>query len=346
MEKLKNLLYELTCDNAPSGGEQTISSLYRLLNATGCDIRTDALSNIYAIKECNIKNAKRVLIDTHIDEVSLIVTEIDKNGFLHFDINAGIDPKILPASEVSVMGKGQITGIISTKPPHMQTADDYKTAIDIKDMVIDIGYDYENAIKRVKKGDLVVLKSKSFSMINNRFCAKSIDNRASVAIMIAILEELKEKELDFDLYISFSSLEEFTGNGAKCVGYNVFPDEAIVLDTTHAKTPGACDHKCYEMGGGPAIGVSPILNDDLTRELISICENNDIKYQIEGICSKTGTNADNIALSSKGVKTALVSLPIKYMHTPSEVVSLEDMRDIKKLILNFLLDKRRRLTYE
>ena len=100
------------------------------------------------------------------------------------------------------------------------------------------------------------------------------------------------------------------------------------------------------MGGGPAIGVSPILNDDLTRELISICENNDIKYQIEGICSKTGTNADNIALSSKGVKTALVSLPIKYMHTPSEVVSLEDMRDIKKLILNFLLDKRRRLTYE
>lgn len=337
METLKNYLFELCADSAPSGREDLLHSLSRLVRPLADKVYTDASGNLVAVKYCNIPGAGKILIDAHADEVALIVTDVDDNGFVHFANHAGIDCKVLPAATVTVLGKRPLAGVVATMPPHLLKDADTDKPVKMKDSVIDIGYDAKTARELVRVGDLISLRSNTAELLNNRVMGGSLDNRASVAVLIDVMSKLKSTHrAHSDVYFVFSAGEEFGGYGAAAAAFDIAPDEAIVLDVTFGVSPYTNKQKGKDLGSGAAIGVSPMLDTHNTEKMIDTAKARNIPYTLEIMNGRTGTNADGIVISRDGVPTTLVSIPLRYMHSPSEVVCLEDMQSVSRLVMSYI----------
>lgn len=336
MENLKNYLFELCSESAPSGREELLLSLERLVTPYADKVYRDHANNLVAVKYCGIAGAGKIMLDAHADEIGLIVTHIDDNGFIHFANHAGIDDKILPASTVTVLGKRALTGVVATLPPHLLKDADTAKTIKAKEMVIDIGYDAETARRLVSVGDLVTLRSGCADLLNNLVMGKSFDNRASCAVLIGVMKTLRHVRPRFDVYTVFSAGEEFGGYGAANAAAAIEPDEALVLDVTFGQSPYTSSEKGKKLGGGCAVGMSPILDSHITQALVAIARSRGIPYEVEVMNGRTGTNADKIVVSRSGVPSALISIPLRYMHSAGEVVSLEDMKTASQLVLSYI----------
>ena len=288
------------------------------------EISIDALGSVIACKKSKKKNAKKIMLDAHMDEIGLMVTKIDDKGFLKFTNIGGIDERILPSSEVIVHAKRDILGIIGIKPPHLQSAEESKKTIKPDELAIDIGMDKEAASKLVEVGDVVTFNQKACSLLNSQMTGKSFDDRASICALLYTAEKLSSLELDVDVYFVLSTFEETNLAGAKCSAYTIAPDCALVIDVTHAKTPD--NSECsFDVGGGVAYSLGPNVHTPLAKLIKSIAEKNNIDASAEVDGASTGTNAWSVQISRTGVATAVLSLPLKYMHTPTEVVSVNDV---------------------
>ncbi len=336
MEKLKNYLFELCCDTAPSGREELLASLERLVKPFADKCYRDNTGNLIAVKHSKIPGAPRIMIDAHADEVSLVVTGVDDNGFIHFANHTGIDSRILPASTVTVLSKTHLTGIVASLPPHLLKDADTKKKINMDEMVIDIGFSAQKAKELVRVGDYITLRSSCADLRNNLVMGKSFDNRASVSVLVNVMTLLSKVNPRFDVYAVFSAGEEFGGYGAKTAAFDIMPDKAIVIDTTFAVSPYTSKAKGKEIGKGPAISIAPVLDNHMTENLITSAKTRGVPYQTEVSSGRTGTNADNIVTCRSGVPTALLSLPLRYMHSAGEVVSLEDMKNLSHLIMAYI----------
>lgn len=336
MEKLKNYLFELCSESAPSGREELLSSLERLVRPYADKCYRDAAGNLIAVKHSKFPGAQKLMLDAHADEIGLVVTGIDDNGFIHFANHTGIDPRILPASTVTVLSKTSLTGIVATLPPHLLKDADTKKMIKTDEMVIDIGFGADKARELVRVGDLITLRSGCADLKNNLVMGKSFDNRASVSVLVNLLSRLSTVRSRFDVYAVFSAGEEFGGYGAGTAAFDIAPDRAIVLDTTFAVSPFTSKAKGKELGGGPAIGISPVLDSHMSQTLIGIARSRSIGYQTEVISGRTGTNADSIVVTRTGVPTALLSIPLRYMHSAGEIVSLNDLNAASHILVNYL----------
>lgn len=345
MEFLKNCLFELCSESAPSGREYSLCSLERLVKPFVDKCYRDSAGNLVAVKYAKTPGKEKLLLDAHIDEVGLVVTEVDDNGFIHFANHTGIDSRILPASTVTVMGKMSVTGIVSTLPPHLLKDADNKKVIKTNEMVIDIGYSAEKARELVKTGDFITLRAGCFELRNDLVMGKSFDNRASASVILGVFASLSRIEQNYDVYAVFSAGEEFGGYGAKTAAFDIMPDKAIVLDATFGVSPYTSKIKGKQLGEGPCIAISPILDNHITESLSGICRMNAIPYQIEVVSGRTGTNADSIVATRSGVPSALISLPLRYMHSAGEIVSLKDMKKTVLLLLGFI-DRRGGMFYE
>ncbi len=336
MENLKNYLFELCSESAPSGREDLLLSLERIVSPYADKIYRDSVGNLIAVKYCGIAGAKKIMLDAHADEIGLIVTHIDEQGFIHFANHAGVDDKVLPASTVTVLGKRALTGVVATLPPHLLKDVDTQKAIKAKDMVIDVGYDEKTVKQLVSVGDLITLRSGCADLLNNLVMGKSFDNRASCAVIAEVMHLLHRVRPRFDVYAVFSAGEEFGGYGAGAAAFDIEPDEALVLDVTFAQSPYTNSEKGKKLGDGAAIGMSPILDSHITQSLITSARSRGISYQLEIMNGRTGTNADKIVITRAGVPTALISIPLRYMHSAGEVLSLEDMKTAEQLVLNYI----------
>lgn len=336
MEKLKNYLFELCSETAPSGKEDLLLSLERLVRPYVDECYRDNAGNLIAVKRSKFPGAKKLMLDAHADEVGLVVKGIDDNGFIHFANHTGIDSRILPASTVTVIGKTSLTGVVATLPPHLLKDADTKKVIKTDEMVIDIGFDANKARELVRVGDFIALRSGCADLKNNLVMGKSFDNRASVAVLVNLLSRMSSIRSRFDVYAVFSAAEEFGGYGASTAAFNIAPDRAIVLDTTFAVSPYTSKSKGKELSGGAAIGIAPVLDTHMTETLISIARTHALPYQTEVMGGRTGTNADNIVVTREGVPTALLSLPLRYMHSAGEIVSLNDMNTLCHILSNYL----------
>lgn len=336
MENLKNYLFELCSESAPSGREELLLSLERIVTPLADKTYRDSSGNLIAVKYCGIAGAPKIMIDAHADEIGLVVTHIDEQGFIHFANHAGVDDKVLPAATVTVLGKRALTGVVATLPPHLLKDADTDKAIKAKDMVIDVGYDEKTVKQLVNIGDLITLRSGCSDLLNNLVMGKSFDNRASCAVVAEVMHLLRRVRPRFDVYAVFSAGEEFGGYGAKTAAFNIEPDEALVLDVTFGESPFTNSEKGKKLGDGAAIGMSPILDSHITQTLITSARSRGIPYQLEIMNGKTGTNADGIVTTRAGVPTALISIPLRYMHSAGEVVSLEDMKTASQLVLNYV----------
>lgn len=299
------------------------------------EVYIDNLYNVIALKKSRDINAKTVLLDAHIDQIGFIVTEILQGGFLSFTAIGGVDPRMLLGLEVDILSSGgKIRGIISLTPPHLISSDKADESILIKDMMIDTGLRNHN----IQIGTPIIFADEVYNIDNSSITGKCLDDRVGCTLIIKLAQALKEIELPFNLVYMLSATEETGGAGARVGTYKINPEIAIVMDVTHGHTPDAPKDKTFEFGGGCMIGMGPNLDKALTNEFIKTAEVNDIKYGIEVMEGSTGTNAWAMQIVCSGVPVALLSIPLRYMHTPIETVKLSDMQATYDLIYKFLTE--------
>ena len=267
----------------------------------------------------------------------MIVTDITDDGFIKVNRCGGVDRRMLLGYEVSVWGNKEVKGVISTLPPHLQSADDEKKVPEFKDISIDVGMNKEKIEKIVSLGDKVTFKRNFTPLLNNQLSASCLDDRAGVASILLCLDRLKK--VPCKITVMFSSQEELGTRGAKIGAYSKNIDEFISVDVSFAYTPNCDKVDCGIIGNGAMIGFSPILDKNISNNLVKVADKNNIKYQREIMAGSTGTNADVITLSEKGIKGGLISIPEKYMHQPCEVVNIDDIVSVSDLICAYIEEK-------
>ena len=329
---------KVLCESCGVSGEEneTAKIAYSLLKEYSNDIIIDDFNNVIVNIYDAGESAPKVLLDAHIDEIGMIVTYITDDGFLKVSNCGGIDKRLLLAQEVTIHGKEKIKGVIGAKPPHLTSEEDRKKVPDIESVVIDTGYTKKELEEIVSLGDRVTFCGDFAELKNDRVTAKSLDDRACITAILYALKLLKGKDLKCSLSVLLSSQEEVGSAGATVASYKINPDYAIVVDVSFAYTADAEERKCGKMGKGPMIGISPILDRKMSDEMIAISKAKGYDYQIEVMEGKTGTNADEITVTKNGVRAVTVSLPLKYMHTPVEMVEISDIKAVARLIADYI----------
>jgi len=337
MEKtteITDLLNNLTSQDAISGFEFDFSAyLAEFLRPYCTDVSIDAFGNVIAKKTQNRK--KKVLLEAHIDQIGLMVSHIEENGVIRFVPIGGINPAFLPATEVTIHGKQDFFGIIGTIPPHLQSADKENEVINLKDLYIDIGMDYDSVMKNISVGDVVSYKAYSYKS-NSKFTAKSLDNRAGIAVLLQTAMELKNCDLPYDVTILLSVQEEVGLRGAPIATFNEEPDIALVVDVTYGSAFGTKDDETFALGSGAAIAIGPNAEPELYSKIKNAAEQLSLPHTTEVLPSHSGTNAWAIQTVSGGVPCAILSVPLRYMHTPYEMVDTKDIETMVRLITSIL----------
>lgn len=295
-------------------------------------VNIDAFGTVTGILKCSIPNAKTVLLDAHFDQIGFIVTEVLDGGFLRFISVGGVDPRMLMGCEVTILTNNPIYGVICSIPPHLSSEEDRKNAIPVHEMLIDTGL----LDAKVPIGTPIIFSKPLISLSKDIVCSKCLDDRAGIQAILQALKQLNKYDLKVNVAVLFSAQEEITSLGAITGAFRLRPDIAIAVDVSHAHTPDAPSGETFEFGGGTMIGVGPNMNTHLTKSLIRLARAEDIPYQLEVMEGSTGTNAWNIQISTCGTAQALLSIPLKYMHTPIETVKLCDIDATANLIAAFL----------
>lgn len=334
--EFKDLVLELCGSVGVSGREEdAVQTAKKALEGLG-EIEISPLGSII----CNVLPKKEgrphLMLDAHIDEIGMIVTYIDDDGFLRVGGCGGMDRRLLLSSSVFVHTKeGAIRGVVCSLPPHLQSGERKNPKVD--EIAIDIGFDKKKAEEIVSLGDRVTIKSSSQILRGDLVSSKALDDRIGCASIIKAGELIKASGADIGLSLVLSTMEETGGQGAKTAAYSVNPTHALAVDVSFAYTPDAKKEKCGELFKGAMIGFSPVLALSESRKLVQIAKEKNIPYQVEVMGGRTSTNADEIAVSRGGVITSLLSIPQRYMHTPIEVVSLEDAENTARLIFEYAL---------
>ena len=329
---IKKLIFDLCSASGVSGSEESAVNVAKEYLAGFSEVTTDHNGNLYAVT--GNKNAdKTILLDAHIDRIGLIVTDIDKNGFVKVDKCGGIDARVLQDSVLKT--ESGLRGTVCCLPPHLTDGSESK-ANPITKTWVDFGMPCEEVKKQIKIGDKLTFDYTPQSLY--KITSPALDNRCGAAALIYAADLLKNMELDYKIVVLLSSQEETYGTGAITGAYKIESEEAISVDVSFASQPDISgQYASIELQKGAMIGVAPVLNKAMTNKLISLAKDKDIPYQLEPLSSSTGTNADHISVSKSGVKTALISIPQRYMHTQAEVISVSDVESVSKLICEYIL---------
>ena len=332
---IREVLKELCETPGPSGFEEAVVlQAKKLIEPYVDEAWVDVLGNLIGVRKCGRPDAKKLLIDAHIDEIGFVVTGIEE-GFLKFAALGGLDVRLLPAAGVTIMGETAIDGVVCVLPPHILRPEDTEKVTKIDDLYIDVGLSQEEAERRIPIGTAGVLASTIRDFGENAICGKALDNRAGFTAVLSALEQIQNVNLSVDLYVMASVEEEVGLRGAGPGVFAISPDHCIVIDVGEARTPDATDYEIPEkMGGGVIIARGPNMNRAFTDMVIGLAERSGISHQITVIPGgSSGTNAKEIQISQCGVKTALMTIPVKYIHSANEVVLIDDIESTAKLLV-------------
>lgn len=301
------------------------------------EVRADVLGNIIAHKP---GAGKRIMLITHHDVVCLMVSHIDENGFLYVKPAGCIDTSVLPARKVIIKHENNmITGIIGKKPVHL-IREEQNSKISYDNLWIDIGVKSKaEALKMVSKGDYAYFCSECEELPNNLISGSYLDNQVGLNVLLKLAEQLYKKEIPWDVYFVASNHEEIGMRGASVVAQSIKPEVCICIDVTHATdypTMNVISDGDIKLSEGCVLAKGPNIFPALINSLEGIAIKHKIMYQVEASPYPTGTDANVIQLSGDGVKTAVVSIPCRYMHTPHEVCSKKDIESAIKLVSEFL----------
>lgn len=334
---MRKLIRKLSDMRGISGHEYRITDKISEMFSVYCDeVNIDPLGSVIAVRHCGIPNAPKLMIEAHCDEIGLMVTSVTDEGYLTFANVGGVDERTLPSTEVTVHGKEDLWGVIGIKPAHLQEGG--KTT-KIKDMAVDTGLDADKVKEIVSVGDSITLAQSVGKLGKKQFSGKSLDDRASVAAILTVMKNIKELDLNIDVYAVAAVQEEVGCRGGKTTAYGINPDMAVAIDVCHGITPDNSDN-AFEVGTGTVISVGPNLHPKLTDALFDTAKRHEIKVSTDVDGGNTGTDAWEIQVARDGVPTALLSIPLKYMHTSVETLAVSDVKATAKLLTEFIKEQK------
>lgn len=330
---MKELIQKLSDMRGISGFEYRITDEIKKMFEPYCDsVSIDSLGSVIAVKKCGKPSAPRIMIEAHCDEIGLIVTSITDEGYLTIANVGGVDQRTLPSTEVVVHGKRDLWGVIGIKPAHMLQEG---KSVKMSDMAVDTGLDAKTVKETVSVGDSITIAQSVGSLGEEQFSGKSLDDRASVAAIITVMKNICDEKLNADVYAVAAVQEEVGLRGGKTTAYGINPDMAIAIDVTHGITPDNSE-RAFEVGKGMTISVGPNIHPKLADRLFEVAKKHDISVTTEVDGGATGTDAWAIQTAQDGIPTALLSMPLKYMHTSVETLAISDVCDVARLITEFI----------
>jgi putative aminopeptidase FrvX len=331
------LLDKLLRIPAPSGHEAPAAAAWRE-EAAFAEVSTDGIGSSIA----RVGDAAPLLaVVGHIDEIGLAVTHIDENGFLWFVSIGGWDPQILVGQRVEIRTRdGIVPGVVGRKPVHLLDPDQRKKVVELKSLHIDVGAaDRDEAAEMIRIGDPVVIAGEPFAVAGERLVSRAMDNRLGSYIALEALRRCHERGTLRGSFAAVAAVQEEIGSkGALTTSFSLQPDLAIAVDVTHATDAPGIDEKeqgRHHLGSGPVIGRGATLSPHIFEMLAETAEKNDIPYTIEASGRATHTDADAIEIARAGIPAGLVSIPLRYMHSPVEVVDLGDVEATIELLAAF-----------
>jgi putative aminopeptidase FrvX len=329
----------------PSGFEARAARVWREEAASFAD-QVDADVSGNSLATVNEGGAPRVMLAGHIDEIGVMVTHVDDDGFLFFEGIGGWDPQVLVGQRVKLLTRqGDVVGVVGKKPIHLIKGDEREKASKIEDLWLDIGAKNRDAVKRrgVRVGDPGVIDSVLVELDEELIASRAIDNRIGAFVVLEALRLLSEDPPGAAVTAVATSQEEigYSGGGARTSAYRLEPEVALVVDVTFATDSPGMEKKelgDHSLGGGPVLGRGSAAHPVVFDRLVAAAEREGIPYTIAAQARYTSTDADAIYLSRRGVATGLISVPNRYMHSPCEVVSRSDLEQAARLIAAFVRD--------
>jgi len=335
--KTPGLLDKLLRVPAPSGYEAPAAAIWRE-EASFASVSADGIGSSIA----RIGDAPPLLtVVGHIDEIGLVIRHIDENGYLWFAPLGGWDPQILVGQRVEVQGPdGPVLGVVGRKPMHLLDAEASKKVVELKGLHIDIGAaDRDAASALVRVGDPAVIASEPLRLAGGRAISRSMDNRLGAYVALEALRRCHERGSLRASFAAIAAVQEEIGLfGARTSAFSVRPDLAVVVDVTHATDAPGIDEKelgTHALGSGPVIYRGATLSPRVFELLVAAAEEAGIEHTIGATGNSTGTDADAVQFARSGVPTGLVSIPLRYMHSPVELVDLADVEATVELIAAF-----------
>ena len=344
---LYEYLKEMAEQHGPSGHEYEVAAWFKSKFEPLCDnVTIDRLYNVIACKKATIPTkdgspAPKVLIAAHQDEIALMVADILEDGTLRMGNVGSVDPRILPASTVTVHardaegGYQKLLGIVGALPPHLQGATDATRNYQREELFVDLGLPADVVAKTVHIGDLITLNGPATKLLNERCAAKTMDDRACVGVLLEAAERLQRMNHICDVYFVATSQEEVGSRGAVVAAYTIDPDMAIALDVSHATLPSSRPDTTVPLDA-PAVTVGPYLQYKLVNRMRETAAAHGVKLNAETASRRTFTDADNLQIARCGVPTVLIDVPLKYMHTSVEVLDMNVIRESGRLLAHFL----------
>lgn len=340
---VKEILTVLSEADGISGYEGTLALKVEQYFRTLCaEVYNDELGNIFAVKKGvgDKKERLKIMLAAHMDEIGLVTTNIDENGFLRFSTIGGFDPRTLPGQEVVIHGKSKINGVIGVKPPHFISQKEKDTEknkeIEIEKLFIDTGYSAKQLKNLARVGDTISINRGAYELAGECVSGKSFDDRAGVVVLLECLARLQALFHEVDVYAVATVQEEVGIRGAKVASYGLSPHIGIAIDVCHGNLPGVSEFETAEIGSGPSIGIGPNFHPAIVERLKQDAKSRRIPFQLDVSSEPTGTDARAIQIAGEGIPVGLLSLPLRYMHTSVELLSIKDINLTAELLACFV----------
>ncbi len=306
------------------------------------EMRADALGNLVGLKRATRRlsgdsPAPRIMLAGHMDQIGLMVSGFADGGFLRVVQVGGIDGRTLAGQEVTIhAAEGALPGVIATRPPHRLPQDQKDKVIDLADLFVDVGLADAEVGARVSVGDPITFRRPMVELQNGRMAGKAMDNRASVACLLATLEILQSYPHAWDVYAVATVQEEVGLRGAMTSTFHIMPHIGIAIDVGFGQQPGTPEEQTFPLGQGPSIGFGPNIHPRIHDRLMATARQYEIPVHFEPMPSSSGTDAMAMQVAQSGVATGVISLPTRYMHTPVETLATRDIERTARLLALFI----------
>ncbi len=332
---MRTLLKTLTAAPGISGRENHIATAFSTLLMPYCDeIRRDNLGNVLAFRKGYAQDAPLLMLEAHLDKIGLMVRHITEDGFILFSPVGGFDTKVLPATGVRIYGKEVLHGVICSIPPHIASSD---KAPDMDLLCVDTGLPPASVRSLIRIGDAMEFDTDFVPLGKHMAAASAMDDRAGLAVIVRMLSLLEKVSLPFSVALVGAVQEEVGMRGASAAAYALQPDAAFCIDVGFGRSPDSIQGT-FPLGKGPIITVGPNVQRVVSDRFIFTAKAKNIPYQIDVDSGNTGTDAWPVQIVKKGVYTSLLSIPLRYMHTPYEVIDFRDTENTACLLAAVIED--------
>ena len=337
MTELLPFLKSLISTSGLSGHEAPIRELIESTWRPITDqLSVSRLGSLHGLKSGTASEPRpTILIAAHMDAIGLMVTSI-QDGFLRVTEIGGLDARVLPGQLVTVHGRRDLPGVIVQPPAHLLPSGVKDGPVPLNNLLVDVGLRPRQVNQQVRNGDLISFSQEPIQMQDETLAGRSLDNRASVAALTLCLDDLQTRVHAWDVWAVATSQEEETMGGARTSAFQIRPDLAVAVDVTWGKSPSTPDHKTFPLGKGLTLGWGPNIHPGLFESFKKVADQFEIPYALEVMPRHSGTDAFALQVAAHGVPTMVISIPLRYMHTPVEMVALKDIQRTAHLLSEFI----------